>query len=163
MVRKVGRYRRLYSNLNDNIQPPEFMPNQPDAIPPQPIMDLLNRTPPCNGPMGVVFQPEPGARPFTIQADLYGWGQKVEFVRLFDDQPELPILKQLTRAVGVLLKAAPQLNLERAFWAYEDRTHPPEHNILVPFFLVTMDAKQVTRTNAGALPRKYLDLLLHGR
>lgn len=133
---------------------------KPGTIPDDDILDVLNAKPAYIGPLKAGFQLNDGTPPLMVQAELYGRGEAVEFVYMFDDQPGRPILKQASLAAGVLLKALPEAHLDRAFWAYEDRRADPALNSLIYFFKIKVSGGELTRTAAGQLPLKYLALLL---
>lgn len=133
---------------------------EPGTVPNPDIMEVLNAKPAFIGPLETGFPPKGGTSLLMVKAELYGRGEKVEFVYMFEDQPGRPILKQASLAAGILLKALPEAQLDRAFWAYRDRTVSPELNTLVYFFKIEVSGGQLTRKPAGQLPSKYLDLLL---
>lgn len=136
------------------------MKQEPGTIPDAPITDALNRNLPFLGLLKAGYQPNAGGPAHLVQAELYGAGGKVEFVLVFDDQPGRPIAGKVDLSIVTLIKAKPELRLEQAFWAYEDRSSNIEVNTLVYFFGIKVAGTQLSRTPAGQLPRKYLYLLL---
>lgn len=135
----------------------------PGTIPESDIMNVLDGQPEFFGPLEVDFTPTNGNSPLRIRSELYGKNDTVEFVYLFDETPDRPIVSNLDLAVFSLCKSQPILKLERAFWCYENRSVSPNLNSLVYFFKISISRTKLSRAAAGQLPRKYLELLLKNR